>query len=329
MSNTSGEAPAFGRIAACIDESMFAQQVMSHALAVATSLAAPVTLLRVVEPAPSGGAPLDPLEWEYRCSEARTALARLVEGPQPAPVTVDTEVVEGAAAEQICLWARRNDVALTVLATHGASGKTSWRLASTARKLLDAVPGSVLLVPVDAPPAPAQYRRVLVPLDGSLRAESVLPLAQRIASAHHAELVLVHVVPVPELTEIRPLDSEDIELRARVVRRNERVAHAYLDQIRARLDDPMLPLRAVVLGGGDARTRLARFITAEGIDLVVLSAHGRSGRTDVPFGSVAGHLIAHLSVPLLIVRQRPASALRRVMPASLRPAARLPSEAAS
>lgn len=323
------DTPAFGRIAACIDESDFNERVVSHALAVADALAAPVTLLRVVERVPTRDAPLDPLEWECRCGEARKAVDRLAATPRAAAVPVDAEIVEGAAVEQICLWTRRHDIALTALCTHGASGRTPWSLASTARKLLDEVPGSVLLVPADAPPASAHYRRVLVPLDGSPRAESVLPLAIRIAAAHRAELVLVHVVPVPELTQVRPLDAEDVELQARFVRRNERVAHAYLDQIRARLDEHGLSLRAVVLGSGDARSRLVRFVVAEGIDLVVLSAHGRSGRADVPFGSVASHLIAHLAVPLLLVRQRSTAAQPRVVSAPIRPAARLPTEAAS
>jgi K+-sensing histidine kinase KdpD len=59
------------------------------------------------------------------------------------------------------------------------------------------------------PASGAPYRRVVVPLDGSRWAESVLPLAVRLAKASEAELLLVHVVPTPEMIEARPLEVED------------------------------------------------------------------------------------------------------------------------
>src|SRR3546814_8945346 len=60
--------------------------------------------------------------------------------------------------------------------------------------------------------APDQsYQRILVPLDGSRWAESVLPLAARIARAANAEILLAHVVPAPEMIEARPLEMEDKE----------------------------------------------------------------------------------------------------------------------
>jgi nucleotide-binding universal stress UspA family protein len=167
---------------------------------------------------------------------------------------------------------------------------------------------------------------VLVPVDGSPRAENVLPLAKRIARAQGAELLLAHVIPVPELTEIGPLDAEDLELRERLVRRNERVAGEYLDRLRARLADSDVSVRALVLRGGDPRNRLARLVLDEAVDLVVLSAHGRSARSDVPLGSVTAHLVAHAEAPLLILRPHPPAAMRRVAPPD-QEAVRLPSQA--
>ena len=111
-------------------------------------------------------------------------------------------------------------------------------LSSTARKLVEAVPGSLLLVPADGDRrdgCAARYRRIMVPLDGSARAESVLPIATRLAKAHEAELLIAHVTPAPELTKVGPLTAQDLELEQRVIARNERVARSYLDQIRARL----------------------------------------------------------------------------------------------
>jgi nucleotide-binding universal stress UspA family protein len=239
------------------------------------------------------------------------------------------ELIEGHAAEELCSWAQHHDTDLTVLSSHGARGRTEWGLASTAMKLVERAPGSVLVVPSESV-APsggvARYRRLLVPLDGSLRAESVLPLAVRIAAHQGAELLLAHIVPQPEITQIGPLSAEDLELRERLQRRNERVAGEYLDRLRSRLAESAVSLRVLVLRGGDVRGRLAHLVGDEAADLVVLSSRGQGGRGDVPCGSVTTYLMTHVTAPLLIVRQRNRRPLRRAA-ATAHATARLPSQA--
>jgi len=321
--------PEFGHIAACLDGSEVGERILPHALSVARALGAPLTLLRVLEGRNTGGAPPDPLEWDLKRREIREYLERMAaRGRDRGPV--ETEVIEGQAAEEICRWSRHHGMALTVLCSHGVSGETGWSLASTARKLVEGAPGSFLLVPAAAAVADpvARYRRLLVPIDGSARAESVLPLARRLAEAHGAELILAHVVPAPELTEIAPLDAEDLELQARLVRRNERVANAYLDRLRAQLSESPVPVRALVLSGGDVRGRLATLIAEEHVDLVVVASHGRTARADLPLGSVTAYLVEHAAAPLLIVRRPASASMKRVAPAA-REKARLPSQATS
>jgi nucleotide-binding universal stress UspA family protein len=136
-------------------------------------------------------------------------------------------------------------------------------------------------------------------------------LAVRIAKAHGAELVLAHIVPVPELTETGPLDQEDIDLRDRLAARNERVARDYLDRLRMRLAASGVSTK-VVMKHGDVRGNLSHLI-AKSADLVVLSAKGRAARADAPFGRVTAHLMSNVATPLLIVqREAHAPVARRV-----------------
>lgn len=307
-----GEQTAFRRIAVCLDGSELGERVLPHALAVGRAFNVPLTLLRVVEGGTAGDAPADPLGWNLQRKEASDYLDSLASGCAEHPA-LEAQVIEGNAAEQICLWTQLHDADLTALCSHGTGGASPWRLASNARKLAERAPGSLLLVPAAAPPAKdvAHYRRILVPLDGSLRAESVIPLAVRLAEPPSGEILLAHAIPVPELTEVGPFDVEDLELRDRLVRRNERVANEYLDRLRAQLTAGGRALRAIVVkGGGDVRGRLVRLIEDMHVDLVVMSAHGHSGRTHLPYGSVTAHLMAHSSAPLLIVRSRFSSARR-------------------
>jgi nucleotide-binding universal stress UspA family protein len=319
------------RILACLDGSAFGERVVPHALAVARSFEVPVTLLRVLECPAAGGLPPDPMEWEMRRSEARSQLERIVHGRRDAHEAIDAELVEGQAAEQICRWIQHHDADVTVMSSHGASGATPWGgLASTARKLVDRVPGSFMLIPSKAGSVAddvARYRRILVPMDGSVRAESVLPIVVRLAMAEEAEVVLGHVVPAPEVTEIGPLDHEAVELRKRLVNRNERVARAYLDRLRSQLAAGGITTRTVVVRAPDVRSRLARLIVDENAELVVLSAYGRSGRSDVPFGSTVEYLLTHARTPLFILRDGSPRVAARPPRAIPRDGMRLPSQA--
>jgi nucleotide-binding universal stress UspA family protein len=316
------------RIAACVDASSLARKVTAHAVAVAKALHADLTLIRVLESRPAGEAPADPVEWELRRREARDSVERMVEAQNDMVGPIKAEVIEGQAAEQIWLWARNHNVDLTVLCTHGEGDPTSQHLGNTARRVVDQDFGSLLLVPCSvADVRVVHYRRILVPLDGSSRAESALPLASRLAAAHQGEIVLVHVVPIPELTEIGPLEGEALELRERLVRRNERVAQKYLDRIRGQVAERGIAVRSLVLRDGDVRRRLGRSVTDEAADLVILSAHGRSGHVDVPHGNIAAYQMTHTTTPLLIVRQRPVQLHRPLAPATNCAELRLPEHA--
>jgi nucleotide-binding universal stress UspA family protein len=319
----------YGCVAACVDGSPCAEGVLPHALALADALGSSVTLLHVLEDGVAAGVPTDAYEWTIRRREARSYLERLAAERAAEGTVVPTAMMEGSAAEEICDWAWDHGVDTTALCTHGSGGSPAWPLGATARKLVERAPSSLLLIPARtaAGRQPPRYRRIVVPLDGSRRAESVLPHATRVAAAHGAEMILVHVVPVPELTEIGPLTSEDQELRERVVKRNERVAAEYLDRLRARQAASGVQLRARVLRAGDVRNRLARWIEESGADLVVLHAHGRSERPDAPTGSVTAHLIRNTKTPLWILRPRPGAPLRR-NEAAHREETRLPSQAA-
>lgn len=322
------KAASFREVLACVDGSLFGESVMPHAQLVAQAMGARLTLLRVLEADPAlGGTPQDPLDWGIRRREAQAHLDGLTAQVTDLKGALRSELIQGRAAEQICRWAEQHAVDLTVLCSHGAHGVTEWDLASTARKLIDRIPGSLLLVPAAAAArgGEVRYRRILVPLDGSPRAESVVPVAMRIAASQGAEVLFVHVVPIPEITRTGPLDAAGADLERRVLEHNHRIASAYLDRLRARASQSGSRVRALVVGDGSVRGQLGRLIREERADLVVMSAHGHTGRSDSPYGSVTEHAVTHATTPLLVVRDNGRHRTRRVGPLSPRPAERFAS----
>jgi nucleotide-binding universal stress UspA family protein len=322
--------PSFldGAVAVCIDQSDRSGNLLPHALAV-TGLGVPATLVHVLDGGRAKTRRADPIEWELLRREARETLERLADSCGSPGQNIDADLIEGRAAEQICRWARDHAAELVVLGTCGDDEPNTSHLGKTARDVIDTASVSILLVPPTASrTVPVRYHRILVPLDGSSVAESVIPHAIRIAEAHDAELLLVHVASSPELTEIGPAEAEDIELCERLVGRNERVARLYLDRLKARVARHGIDVRALVLRG-DVRSQLIQIVTKDDVDLVVLSSKGRSNRNDVPYGSVTSYLMTRVAAPILVVQARPVLGMQRRPVASQYAESRLPSRAIS
>lgn len=291
----------YSHMVACVDMLPASRKVIPHALAIARALGGELTLVEVIRARASNYSPVDPVEWDIHRNKAQAHIKLLADEHER---VVATQVLVGDAAEQICNCVRENAATLTALCTHGDGDAEEWNLGNTAQRVAGAAPGSVLLVPASvSKERVVEYARILVPLDGSLRAESVLPAAIRIAKAHGAELLLVHAIQEPE---VRPFEPKDAKLSEHLMDRHEQAARDYLYEIRNRIADEDLSLRTLVLRGEDVRRRLKRAVSEEVADLVILASHGHCGHADVPFGDVAAHLISHSRVPVLMTRSQSA-----------------------
>jgi nucleotide-binding universal stress UspA family protein len=143
------------------------------------------------------------------------------------------------------------------------------------------------------------YRSILVPLDGSPFGEHALPLALGIARRAGAELQLLHVhQPVIVAYAEGPLLIGD-ELDAQIKRQQR----AYLDGVVRRLAaaSSSVPARPVLLEGEIVPT-LRGLVSSTGVDLIVMTTHGRGPLARFWLGSVADELVRDSSVPLLLVR---------------------------
>jgi nucleotide-binding universal stress UspA family protein len=134
------------------------------------------------------------------------------------------------------------------------------------------------------------YRKLLVPLDGSVLAEHALPIALEIARRADAAIHLIHI-HVPVASADPSLDTH--------VRANE---EAYLRGVMQRFRGPAsVCLTEEVLDGFVSAT-LAERAAAAGADLVVMTTHGRGPLTRFWLGSVADKLLRITSMPVLLLR---------------------------
>ncbi len=299
----------FDPILVPLDGSSLAECVLPHVVAIARPFEAKVTLFRVVEQDQATQS-IDPLNWQINKTEAGLYLDNISTQLQQAGLRTETMIQEGLAAERIIGFAQAQNVNLIILSSHGRSGLSPWGLSSVVQKVILSAPTSALIVRAQAPThdlTAERYKRILVALDGSLRAESVLPIVIPLARFHQAQIRVVHVVRKPEMARRTPLTQEDIDLAQRVVERNREEATHYLEQLRGWLPVEGITLESHVLTGDDPAATLHDFVKREAIDLVALSAHGYSGNSQWPYGSMVNNFIFYSQAPLLVVQDFPSS----------------------
>lgn len=292
-----------------LDGSALAACALPWAVAVAQALDARLTLLRVLErPAISSATSHhhDAVDWEMRRAEALSQLAKIDHDLKARELTSAIELLEGRPAQQIINFARAQHVDLVVLSSHGEGGLTGWALSSTALMVVARTHSSVLIVPAHAAEGQrigdVRLRRLLVPLDCSPRAECVLPLAMALARARDAEMILAHVVPEPEMPRRLPPSAEDLAVASQVTERNRLEGERYLSDLRDRLVDQKVRVGTRVVVASRRARAIGAMADDADVDLVMVSAHGRTGDARERYGSVAARLLEQSSRPILLLQ---------------------------
>jgi nucleotide-binding universal stress UspA family protein len=241
--------------------------------------------------------------------EAESSLNKVAERLQQHGLQVQKAVLENWSIERILKYIQDNFVDLIAVNKHGESiGEKLHTLLRYINVPLLIAPSNELLsneITIDS------YQKILVPLDGSQRAEIVLPTATNLAKASGASLLLAHVVHKPEMPRRTPASPEDFELLDRLTERNRAEAMIYLEQLVSRVDARAEPR---LLVSEKVSTTLHNLIEQETIDLVVVSAHGYSSEPLRPYGSIAYNLISYMNQPLLVIQDFPSSDISASQP---------------
>lgn len=143
------------------------------------------------------------------------------------------------------------------------------------------------------------FTRILVPLDGSVRAERAIDAAARIARSTNGTVLLFRSVPITP--EYGPYFTPAVPLSAGGGESDVADAEHYLKQIAA--EEPLRSVRTeFAVNIGSAPNEILAAIQAQQADSVIMCSHGRSGAMRWMLGSVAEHVSRHSPVPTLILR---------------------------
>lgn len=146
------------------------------------------------------------------------------------------------------------------------------------------------------------YQKIMVPLDGSKLAESVLSHVMAIAGGCGVQnIVFVRVVEpaqIPTTEEGVVLTLEQLE---EINRKSEGAARGYLKQIISQMKLKGVNLQSVVIRGKPSES-IVDYANGNNIDLIVIATHGRSGISRWVWGSVADRILRYTCVPVLMIR---------------------------
>jgi nucleotide-binding universal stress UspA family protein len=146
------------------------------------------------------------------------------------------------------------------------------------------------------------FEWILVPLDGSARAEQAIPVAARLARSAGGNVTFLRVAGLP--SAFVPYSSADPCTTQKIIDADVAEAKQYLEDV-ACLDALRgVQIETEVIVGTAAATILS--IGESGhFDLLVLCSHGRSGVKRWLLGSVAEHVARYAPVPVLLLREYP------------------------
>ncbi|MGB7951616.1 MAG: universal stress protein [Candidatus Binatia bacterium] len=297
----------YKRLLVPLDGSKLAENVLPYARAFAGAFDLQVELLSVIDSMDFARTmnaghvrDFDPL-----IAAATQEGKRYLEGIAPSfGGKVSTTVERGVADKIIIEKAGGDKDTLIAMATRGRSGIHRWLMGSVAEKVLRGATNPLLLVRGDEEgksDGKAAPKKVVVPLDGSPMAETVLPyavdLAQRLGLA--IELARVYDVPLTSYTGVdAPYIPNQSKLRDRVREEAGAYLEAKVNQLHA---DGVDKVSSVLLVGSGA-DEIIDLAHSTPDNLIAMCTHGRSGVRRWALGSVTEKVVRHSGDPVLIVR---------------------------
>jgi nucleotide-binding universal stress UspA family protein len=150
------------------------------------------------------------------------------------------------------------------------------------------------------------FQRILVPLDGSVRAARAIPVAARMAETSGGKVVLVSVVNHFNLGKDSIPGSEQMQEEGEV---SVDAANLYLQEIARTSELAAVAVETAVLSGPIVSI-LLRATHMYNSDIIVLSSHGHTGVTGKLLGNVAEKVVSRASVPVLLLRDDEALPLK-------------------
>jgi len=145
------------------------------------------------------------------------------------------------------------------------------------------------------------YKTILVPLDGSKRAEAILPHVKNLSLCFNSKVIFFMVLEPSLMLEYDEVIDLSKYLEKRDLQKKE--TETYLASLQERFHANGIEVQTLI-GHGLVVKAIIDTAKRENADLVAMASHGRSGLSRAFYGSVAAGVLQGIDRPLLIIRSR-------------------------
>ena len=295
-----------------LDGSKRAERILPHVKQLADHFEAKIMLVHIVEPHIefSGSQKAHQDEaiedmWQ-QIENSEVYLARLKEQLEAEGVHTLSQVDPGDVVKTILRSAQGWNADLIAMASHGRTGLSRVFYGSVAAGILHQVNRPLFLIRAEGDEEENLqdvngYKTILVPLDGSKRAERILPHAEELAFRFEAGIVLLRVVGLIGNSTRPNVPFSKLDLGNEEQRYDD--AKSYLTAIRGEFREKGIKAKAVIKKGPVVRW-IGNVAMSEDVDLIAMASHGHTGLERVFYGSVAAGVLHQVDRPLLLIRAR-------------------------
>jgi nucleotide-binding universal stress UspA family protein len=144
----------------------------------------------------------------------------------------------------------------------------------------------------------ADWKRICCPIDFSDASRAAMEMAADLSRRFGADLVLLHAYPVPGYT----FPDGSVVASPKMLQDLAEGAQRHLEEWRGEAERLGAPRVATAKSAGDAAKEIVSFARDEGVDLLVLGTHGRSGLEHALMGSITERVLRKAHCPVLTVR---------------------------
>ena len=145
------------------------------------------------------------------------------------------------------------------------------------------------------------YKTILVPLDGSKRAEAILPHVEELARRYKAKVFFLQVIQPP--VDIYAAEASSHELYRKVCDQQEDEAKSYLADLEYEFREKGIDAQKCIARGPVIETIIS-IAEDKNADIITIASHGRTGLSRVFYGSISAGLLHSIDRPLLLIRSR-------------------------
>jgi len=145
------------------------------------------------------------------------------------------------------------------------------------------------------------YKKILVPLDGSKRAEAILPHVEELAQCFDAKIVFIKIIEPFKVVVFAHGYVPDQETLQQKHNTTVNRSNSYLMSLVGEFQKKRISAKSVVEEGPIVKT-IIEVAKREEVDLIAMASHGRTGLSHVFYGSVAAGVLHLIDRPLLLIR---------------------------